>query len=189
MIWSVAYVLISIVSEPEGSLEISFRSFLILLLGKQGPGGWRGQGPRAAHRGTGQRARLPDPWPGAWAIKRRENDKSSWLLYFPETFHWMLAGFCFVLFFPLGEKKKSIMIQYRNSSINNSFSIPVKEDPREGHSPRLSLASHLFNQYLRSALTLEFSSEQKKPCCYGVSILVGDGVGHRKTNKEMKHLL
>lgn len=134
LIWPIIYVLISIVSEPEGTLEMSFWKFFILPPGKKDPRGWRGQARGAAHRSTGQRTKLPDPWPSARTIKRRENDKNWCLLYFSETFHWVWS---FVWFFPLGEKK-SITIQYWNSFIRNYFSIAVKEDTREGHSTQFS---------------------------------------------------
>lgn len=69
-------MLISIVSEPEETLEISFLSICILPLGTKSPGEWRGQGPRAARSRAGHRVRLGDSRPGAPAFKRREMAKT-----------------------------------------------------------------------------------------------------------------
>lgn len=144
LIWPITYVLISIVSVPEGTLEMSFPSFLILPLGKKGPGGWRDQAHGAAHRSTGQRTRLPDPWPSAWAIKRGENDKN-WCFIFLRNIS-LIVEFCFIFSFGC-KKKKTIMNWYWNSFISHYFSIPVKEDTRDEHSTaQFSLVSHSFEQ-------------------------------------------
>ena len=81
-------MLLFIVSEPEGTLEISFLTFLILPLGnKASEEEGRGQGHRAIHRRTGHRVRLLDSRPRALAIKRRENNKNWCLLYFQKHYN------------------------------------------------------------------------------------------------------
>lgn len=187
LIWPITYVLISIVSVPEGTLEMSFPSFLILPLGKKGPGGWRDQAHGAAHRSTGQRTRLPDPWPSAWAIKRGENDKN-WCFIFLRNIS-LIVEFCFI--FSFGCKKKKLL--WTDTEIHLLVIIlvsqwrKIQEMSTAQHSSALWVI-HSSNNYgvpWPWDLVVNLEVPAVTEC---ISWLRGR-MGRRKTNKEMSHLL
>lgn len=89
IIWPTSYTLNFIVSEPEETLEISFWSFLIFPLETKAleDEEVKASEKLAVELGGERREwgyRLPDSWPSAPAIKRKEKNKNWYLSYFQE---------------------------------------------------------------------------------------------------------